>query len=346
MKRIATLICAVLVLLSSLALFACSSQTEAEGNGDDKKYFKVTFNSDGGSYVDEKNVGKGKTIPRPISPTKEGYIFSGWYEINEDGTVSGIPWNFELNTVSHDTALKAKWTLPDKVFVFASNGDDKTATITGVRDGIGGLIMELTLPEAIGGYNVTAIGNNAFEKLSSEDFTSITVPKNITIIGDEAFYGSKDIKIVVEGQLTSIGVRAFYDCNGLLSVNFGEGLERVTSEAFCGCSSLAAVSIPKSVKVIEENAFDSCTALRSVTLYTDMEAVENMAFDEATALKTLYFYGEETDIDNFLENKVEFGNDTFLDAKVLVFSETEPEKETAYGGYWYLDKNGKIKLWS
>ena len=72
-----------------------------------KKVYKVTFNSNGGSEVAEiKNVKENSLISEPNSPTKEGYIFEGWYK-SEDYSEK---WDFVKDLVTKDTTLYAKWT--------------------------------------------------------------------------------------------------------------------------------------------------------------------------------------------------------------------------------------------
>ena len=61
----------------------------------------VNFDSDGGSAVAPIEVAKGWSISAPISPTKKGYVFAGWY-INDD------LFDFTF-TINEDITLKAKW---------------------------------------------------------------------------------------------------------------------------------------------------------------------------------------------------------------------------------------------
>jgi len=65
----------------------------------------VTFNSQGGSNVDDQIVEYGETIERPTDPTRENYIFEGWYISTEFTTA----WNFETCVVTSDTTLFARW---------------------------------------------------------------------------------------------------------------------------------------------------------------------------------------------------------------------------------------------
>ena len=65
----------------------------------------VTFNSQGGSNVDDQTVEHGETVERPTDPTRENYIFEGWY-INTEFTTA---WNFATCVVISDTTLFARW---------------------------------------------------------------------------------------------------------------------------------------------------------------------------------------------------------------------------------------------
>ena len=61
----------------------------------------VSFDSDGGSWVNEIEVAHGSAISAPVQPIKEGYAFNGWY-LNEE------KYNFE-NIINENILLKAKW---------------------------------------------------------------------------------------------------------------------------------------------------------------------------------------------------------------------------------------------
>ena len=64
----------------------------------------VTFISNGGSDVDAKPVENGKTISAPAAPTKEGYVFDGWY------TDVALTQKYDFSKpVIDDMTLYAKW---------------------------------------------------------------------------------------------------------------------------------------------------------------------------------------------------------------------------------------------
>ncbi len=65
--------------------------------------YTVRFYSVGGSEVPNATVSHGEKVDEPVPPTKEGYIFAGWY--NGD-----VAWNFDT-AVTSDIALTAHWTV-------------------------------------------------------------------------------------------------------------------------------------------------------------------------------------------------------------------------------------------
>jgi uncharacterized repeat protein (TIGR02543 family) len=88
--------------------------------------FIVTFETNGGSTIDEIIVEWGGTIIRPeIDPTRDGHTFAGWYADGEFETL----FNFE-NLVSADLKIYAKWTIRHFTVSFNANGgsavDDQT----------------------------------------------------------------------------------------------------------------------------------------------------------------------------------------------------------------------------
>ena len=95
----------IIVLLLGL-LCSCNISTNSTN-------CKVTFNYDNGTNDVEMVVGKGTYLIRPEAPTKEGYIFMGWFD--ED-----VEWIFSVNKVEKDVTLKAVWEIDTSY----NNGDN------------------------------------------------------------------------------------------------------------------------------------------------------------------------------------------------------------------------------
>ena len=67
--------------------------------------FQITFDSRGGTDVPVQNQMYGELVEEPENPTREGYIFMGWY------TDSSCfeQWDIDIDTVQSDMTLYAGW---------------------------------------------------------------------------------------------------------------------------------------------------------------------------------------------------------------------------------------------
>lgn len=67
--------------------------------------FTVTFDSKGGTDVPAQKQMYGQLLELPEPPTREGYIFTGWYK--DYGCYD--PWRTEEDTIETDITLYAGW---------------------------------------------------------------------------------------------------------------------------------------------------------------------------------------------------------------------------------------------
>ena len=82
-----------------------------------KKQIEISFDSNGGSIINAVEIKKGSTVNKPSDPTKEGYIFLGWY-LNEN--------LFDFNTsLKENTTLIAKWNIKEYVITFDTDSLDQ-----------------------------------------------------------------------------------------------------------------------------------------------------------------------------------------------------------------------------
>lgn len=87
--------------------------------------------------------------------------------------------------------------------------------------------------------------------------SNISIPQNVTKIGNRVFYNNKNIENVsLPSAISEIGDFAFAR-SSLKSIDIPDGTEHIGYAAFYNCSDLENVSVPSSVKEIELGAFDN-----------------------------------------------------------------------------------------
>ena len=95
----------LLALMTLLCIAACSNEAEApEPEPAETVQYTVTFNTDGGSPIDPVTVTKGQKVKKPADPTKDGFIFGGWWK--------DANYNAQYvftSTVKKDLTLYARW---------------------------------------------------------------------------------------------------------------------------------------------------------------------------------------------------------------------------------------------
>lgn len=67
--------------------------------------YTVSFDPGGGTDVAAQELRYGDKVTEPEDPTREGYVFDGWYADESLET----PWDFENNLVNDSMELYAKW---------------------------------------------------------------------------------------------------------------------------------------------------------------------------------------------------------------------------------------------
>ena len=78
-----------------------------------EKEYTITFDSKGGSAVQPIRANAGAAITAPVAPTKEGFVFAGWYESADGGeTLSDTEFGFAYMPARVFT-LYAKWATAD-----------------------------------------------------------------------------------------------------------------------------------------------------------------------------------------------------------------------------------------
>ena len=107
-----------LLLLAPMCLASCSTGEKEKKNDQAQieDYFRITFNSNGGSSVEEQLVKKGEKIDKPDNPVKEGYTFSYW-------SYQNVEFLFDAFAPSSDMILDANWVICSYDVSISNNND-------------------------------------------------------------------------------------------------------------------------------------------------------------------------------------------------------------------------------
>ena len=116
--------------------------------------YTVKFDTDGGSSVASQTIVVSNTVTVPDDPTKEGYIFLGWYYGNS---------KYDFTTsVKGDMTIKAKWRyiVPDDTKVYTKK---QSVLLIGQSNMVGAGV--LTKVEPISDDRITVLRDGGWEKL-------------------------------------------------------------------------------------------------------------------------------------------------------------------------------------
>jgi len=193
-------------------------------------------------------------------------------------------------------------------------------------------LTSITIPDS-----VESIAYNAFSFCDS--LTSITIPDGVTSIGYGAFsdcgsltainvdsenkcymsedgvlfnkdksilvqypIGKSDNEYVIPDSVTSIGDRAFLECESLSSITIPDSVTSIGDSAFYGCESLTSITIPDSVTSIGERAFMRCESLTSITIPDSVTSIGDSAFYGCESLTSITIPDSVTSIGKYALN--------------------------------------------
>lgn len=144
--------------------------------------------------------------------------------------------------------------------------------------------------------------------------TTITIPDNISSIGEYAFYGCSNLKkINIPNSVTKIGNGAFTSCSSLQYNIYGTGkymgndenpymmlvgttstyitsfeihkdTKYIKENALYKCTKLTDIAIPEGVVYIGNSAFYGCSSLTNATIPETVQEISVSAFKNCTAL--------------------------------------------------------------
>jgi uncharacterized repeat protein (TIGR02543 family) len=148
--------------------------------------FTVTFNADGGTPTPApQTVTAGEKATKPATdPTKDGYVFIGWF----NGTTE---WNFSTMTVNTNLTLTAKWDVGTAIEPVATP-EVKVWSSGGILT----IESESAPIRRVGIYSIS--GNQLYKADFNDSYVTISgLPKGILMIMVETETGSIMKKIII-----------------------------------------------------------------------------------------------------------------------------------------------------
>ena len=310
---------ALLAAMTAFLLVAGTVTSCSDGNSggvEETQTYTVTFDSDGGSKVEPLTINSGETAAKPDDPTRDGYVFGGWYLGDSE---------FHFSTaITQNITLKAKWISATQVsaselaqkiaaltnetgtVTFKVNGeagssffdDVKNALMTLAESG-STVLVSLDLSDVTG---VTRVPTYAFCNRDSSSYTytgctnltGIVLPDTVGTIDSSAFNSCSGLtSVTIPGNVTLIWSSAFENCENLVVTYKGtlaqwcqmsngfsllENAASITLDDVTDLKALTALTIPDNVESIGNYAFAYCTKLTSVKIPEGVKSIGSAFF--------------------------------------------------------------------
>lgn len=134
----------------------------------------ITFDSDGGSYVEPKFFATSKNTEKPNDPAKPGYAFAGWNTENGTAYTFGSP-------LTESITLKAKWTAKDGVKYTVihwqenANDDEYSFAESEQLTGTPGQLTEDAVDKSYEGFTLNKDKTDAQKTIAGDGSTIVNV---------------------------------------------------------------------------------------------------------------------------------------------------------------------------
>ncbi len=226
------------------------------------KHLPITFNSQGGSNVNSITTALNTKIGAPISPTREGYKFAGWYK---DANCRNN-WNFYTDIVTGEMTLYAKWI---RVIANISVINGETSVIDDYNQFIFGLKCGITKTDFESNY-VSITGNARLEYSTAPE--SLGTGSEVYLVNSITNEVLQTFTIVIFGDVNGDGIIDTNDADTIIDIGNYALLQwdNVTGAAFIMAGDLFRDGI------IDEN---DCSVIRDVQNYS-------LNIDQSTGIVT------------------------------------------------------------
>lgn len=192
--------------------------------------YRVTFDSDGGTTVNDVLANAGEPVTKPDNPTKTGYRFGGWYD------AEGVAWNFDT-VITGEITLTARW-------LDTTTAPEPTVEDIYLDPGTVEMWEGMTLKLAMAPIAVTG-SKGAFTKLTAAGITM-----RFEVLDPDVATVDKD------GNVTSVGegetlVYAVFETGG--TINNGKKDVTVAAGDISNAVTIRVVEKPAYLKAYEQD---------------------------------------------------------------------------------------------
>ena len=276
------------------------------------KKIKITLDGNGGSGGDSHKVQIGSKIQEPAEPTRDGYMFMGWYT-SKEGWKNAEAKRIDFDDrVWEDVTYYANWknTTP---FNLTGDGLDEPVKFT-EGDDVESLYMSArgwnSLPDGVTGLIFKdASGNEIDPSFPPLDNIHVTVVYDVRIENSTLLYVTPVLtEYIIPASVTNIASGAFDGCTELETVYIASRSSALTVQegAFDECEKLSLVAgyadstamrttleasgvtrAHITAGAIASSAFDGCTTLTSVTIGDGVTSIGGSAFAYCTSLTSI-----------------------------------------------------------
>lgn len=287
---------------------------------EEPKEFKVSFDSNGGSKVEDVVT---SIIESEPYTTRDGYTFLGWYL--EESFINKVTFPFE---VTKDQTLYAKW--EENIPASISFNVNEEGVLTSV-EGISEINNEVVIPSRVNDIDVIEIGDKVFA--DNLFIKKLVIPESVKSLGNKMCYGAKNLEeVVLPNNITVIPDYAFENCSSLTNINIPTSLVQIRANAFSQ-TALKEFIAPESLKEIWLYAFKDAKELRNVELKNVTE-IGDMVFENCEKLESIVIPETLEEIGASV-----FGGCSSLQNIDLPNKPLALDHNTFYGSAYYEDKS-------
>lgn len=227
-------------------------------------------------------------------------------------------------------------------------------------------LVSITIPD-----NVLSIKSDAFR--NCDNLTDITIPDSVTYIDCYAFIDCDSLETIevdkyntvyhsqgsclietatstlvlgcknsiIPEHVASIGLYAFFGCDGLAKITIPDSVTSIGASAFEGCNNLTDITIPDSVTNIGDYAFRFCSSLTNVTIGNGNGAIDigNYAFGDCDNLTDIALSDSVNSIaGNAFDNTAYYNDENnWVDGVLYIGNHLIEAKTTVSGEYVIRD---------